>query len=256
MNCHLYLTLIPEALIASMLNPEEFAAYYAMGEHDKPSGQVIFIEIDPTFRNDFLQIDQGIARCVPSADGLPKHSVYISIYRVLEHIPISAMGDLYYVTRDGRALKTAKTPATNNDSGLHLYYELAPVRPTVVSPLGPVDFKNLLIGQGHHDSFQGLPAIAFMELRLGELAADPEGGEIHDLPYSNIQHLRQCLMQVKNKPVSSKIFDLSGSGIFSYRVVKNGVFVGNTNEELVLYAIPSSEELREKYRPWWRSANT
>ena len=31
MSVHLYLSLIPEALIASMLPPEEFVQYYATG---------------------------------------------------------------------------------------------------------------------------------------------------------------------------------------------------------------------------------
>lgn len=254
MNYHLYLTLIPEALIASMLNPEEFASYYAVGESSKSNGQVLFIEIDPAFRNNFFSIDSAIARCVPTLAGLPKNSVYISIYRVLEHVPISAMGDLYYVTRDGRALRSVKSPAANNESGLHFYSELAPVRPAVVSPLGPVDFKRLLMGRS--DSFPGIPAIAFVELELGELATNPEEGAINDLPYENIEHLRRCLKEVKTKTVSSKLFDLSGSGILSFRVVKNGVFVGNRNEGLFLYPMPSSDELRENHYLWWRSANT
>ena len=146
MNYHLYLTLIPEALMASMLSPEEFAAYYATGESGKSNGQVLFIEINPAFRSDFFQIDKGITRCVPTADGLPKNSVYISIYRVLENIPISAMGDLYYVARDGRSLRTAKAASSKNEPGLHFYSELTPVRPAVVSPLGPKDFQ---IGRAH-----------------------------------------------------------------------------------------------------------
>lgn len=254
MNYHLYLTLIPEALIASMLTPEEFASYYAIGERGKSNGQVLFIEIDPAFRHDFFQIEKGIARCVPTADGQPKNSVYIAIYRVLEHIPVSAMGSLYYVTRDGRALRVEKTLAQNNESGLHFYSELAPVHPAVVSTLGPLDFKNLLMGR--LDSFQGLPAIAFVELKLDELATDPEKGSAHDLPYENIDHLRRCLQEVMTKPVSSKLFDLSGSGILSFRVVKNGVFVGNAQEGLFLYPMPSPEVLRADHHLWWRSANT
>lgn len=251
MNYHLYLTLTPEALIASMLSPEEFAAYYAIGEHSKPNGQVMFIEIDPLFRSDQLQIDKAVARCVPNADGTPKSSVYISIYRVLEHIPLAALGDFYFVTRDGRALRTSKTQAVNGDSGLHLYYELAPVRPTVVSPLGPVDFKDLLVG--HRGDFPGVPAIAFAELRLGELATNPQCGEVNDLPYDNINHLRHCLTEVSTKIISSKMFDLSGSGIFSYRVIKGGVYVGNAAEGIILYPMPSMAELREKNYAWWRS---
>ena len=254
MSYHLYLSLIPEALIASMLDPEEFASYYAVGEHDKRNGQVIFIEIDPSFRHEFFQIDKGVARCIPTADGLPKTSVYIAIYRVLEHIPLTAMGSLYYVTRDGRALKTTKVPARNNEYGLHFYSELAPVRPAVVSPLGPLDFKDLMMGS--RDGFQGLPAIAFVELNLGELAADPGNGAAHELPYENMLHLRRCLLEVKTKTVLSKIFDLNGSGFFSYRVVKHGIFIGNQREGLALYAMPSVEELQTKHRAWWRSANT
>ncbi len=254
MNCHLYLTLIPEALIASMLSPEEFAIYYAVGESGKPNGQVLFIEIDSAFRNDFFQIERAITRCVPTSDGLPKNSVYISIYRVIENIPISAMGDLYYVTRDGRALRSSKVPSTINQDGLHFYSELAPVRPAVVSPLGPQGFLDLLMG--HTDGFQGLPAIAFAELDLGELAQDPLNGAIKALPYENIEHLRRCLEEVKTKTILSKMFDLSGSGILSMRVVKNGVFVGNQKEGLFLYPMPSQKELKEKHYDWWRSANT
>ncbi len=254
MNVHLYLTLIPEALIASMLTPEEFAAYYALGERGKAHGQVLFIEIDPSFRSPFFQIEKGIERCVPNPDGSPKSSVYIAIYRVLEHVPIAAMGAHYYVTRDGRALRTEKVRSEENEPGLHFYSELAPVRPAVVSPLGPRDFTDLMMG--HSVGFQGLPALAFVELRLGALATDPEAGLAHDLPYENLTHLRQCLAEVKNKSVMTKMFDLSGSGILSFRVVKNGVFVANRQEGLYLFPMPSNEELRLHHYAWWRSANT
>lgn len=253
MSYHLYLSLVPEALIASMLSPEEFASYYAIGEHGKSSGQAVFLEIDPTFRSEFLPIENGIARCVPDQNGLPKTSVYISVYRVLEHVPLSVMGDLYYVTRDGRALRCAKASAANNEAGLHFYHELAPVRPTVVSPLGPQDFKDLMMREG--DGFQALPAIAFVELRLDALATDPETGAVKDLPYENIEHLRECLVELKKKFVSTKIFDRSGSGIFSYRVVKNGIFIGNAKEGMILYAMPPFAELRDTNHDWWRSAN-
>jgi hypothetical protein len=34
-DVHLYLSMIPEALIASMLTPEEFGVYYALGTAKK-----------------------------------------------------------------------------------------------------------------------------------------------------------------------------------------------------------------------------
>ncbi len=253
MDCHLYLSLMPEALVASMLPPDGFASYYALGGHGKALGQALFIEIDPGFRSSFLPVEKGIARCVPHADGRPKSSVYISVYRVLEHIPVSAMGDMYLVTRDGRALRLPRTPASGDDNAFHFYQELAPSRPAVVSTLGPVGYFDFLMGR--MGGFQGLPAIAFVELRLGELASDPELGSIQDLPYENIEHLRMCLSDLKTKEVSSKIFDRSSSGLFPYRVVKNGIFVGSENEGLFVYAMPSAVELKEKHYPWWRSAN-
>src|SRR5450756_985466 len=253
MHYYLYLSLFPEALIVSMLDPEKFASYYSVGQEGKATGQAVFIEIDPAFRSTFLPVEEGIARCIPNRDGSLKRSVYISIYRVLEHVPLSFMGDLYYVTRDGRALKVGKQPAMINDDSLHFYHELAPVRPAVVSTLGPLDFKELLMGT--RGGFQGMPAAAFVELRLDELATNPENGDIHDLPYENIDHLRTCLSEVKNKDIASKIFDRSNPGVFPYRVVKNGIFICNTAEGMVLYPMPSDAELRDKYHSWWRSAN-
>lgn len=110
-----------------------------------------------------------------------------------------------------------------NDKGLHFYHELAPVRTAVVSPLGPMAFTDLLMGR--RDGFQGLPAIAFAELELEGLASDPINGSASSLPYENLPHLRRCLDEVSVKHISSKLFDLSGTGILSFRVVKNGVFV-------------------------------
>ncbi len=49
MTVHLYFSLVPEALIASMLPPEKFGQYYATGHEYKSKGQSIFFEIDPTF---------------------------------------------------------------------------------------------------------------------------------------------------------------------------------------------------------------
>jgi hypothetical protein len=253
MNHHLYLSLVPEALIASMLDPMEFARYYAVGEHDKPHGQVTFIEIDPEFRHEFFQIDQALTRCVPDESGQPKTSVYISIYRALEHIPIAAMGGLFYVTRDGCSLEAKKAQAAPDEDGLHLYFELAPVRLAVVSTLGPQAFHAFLMG--HEKGFPGLPAVAFAEMELGELAKNPVQGDIRDLPYDNIDHLRKCLVEVKDKAIPSKIFDLSGSVGMLYRVVKNGIYVGNNHEPLTLFPMPSIDEQRKFHREWWRSAN-
>jgi len=251
---HLYLSLEPEALIASMLEPGDFASYYAVGTQSKTQGQAVFIEIDPSFRHPELPVEAGLERCKPHADGGPKRSVYITVYRALERIPLSAMGKLHLVTRDGRSLALEASRATAlDDEGLHFYHELAPTRPAVVSTLGPARFFSLLMGR--EGGFQGLPAAAFVELRLGELASDPEHGAMGDLPYENIEHLRSCLSQLRSKDVKSKIFDRSNPGVFLYRTVKNGVFIGNSREGLAVYTMLSSKEIKENHYDWWRSAH-
>jgi len=174
---HLYLSLVPEALIASMLDPEEFGSYYAVGTKKKSSGQAIFFEVDPAFRSKYFRIEEGLSRCVPHEDGSPKSSIYISVYRVLEHVDISALGKLYLSTQDGRTLgldASDEVPAMNG--GLHLYKEIVPVTPLVASRLNAVEFFDLIVR--NPTSLVTLPAIAFTELRLGELAEDPEMGEI------------------------------------------------------------------------------
>jgi len=254
MRHHLYLSLVPEALIASMLEPEAFGSYYAVGTQSKTQGQAVFIELDPAFSDETMPIADGLKRCVAHKDSSPKRSVYISVYRALERIPLSAMGTLHLVTRDGRSLGIGKQAVTGTDSGtLHFYHELAPTRPAVVSTLGPRGFFELLMGRT--GGFEGLPAISFVELTLGELAIDPEKGSMGDLPYENLDHLRMCLAQVKTKSVASKIFDRGNPGIFPYRTIKDGVYVGNQKEGLMVYTMPSKTQLKEKNFDWWRSAH-
>ena len=44
MAVHLYLSTIPEALIASMLTPMDFGAYYAVGMEKKSRGQAQYLQ--------------------------------------------------------------------------------------------------------------------------------------------------------------------------------------------------------------------
>ena len=253
MAIHFYLSLLPEALIVSMLSPEEFGTYYAVGSAKKSRGQAMFFEVDSNFRHPYFKIDQAIARCVPHEDGTPKRSIYVSVYRVLEHIDLNALQDLYLVTQDGRtlALKSSAEIPTS-DEALHLYQEIVPVTPLVASRLDAVAFYDLIVNTP--TALISVPAICYVELRLGALANDPEMGILGDLPYGNSDHLRQCLSEVKTKFVSNKMVDRVHSTVFAYRAVKNGFFVGN-QALLKYYPMPSQAALRvENYR-WWRSAN-
>jgi hypothetical protein len=252
MAVNLYLSLIPEALIASMLSPEEFGTYYAVGSEKKSRGQAIFFELDPDFRSKDFRIEEGIRRCVPHDDGTPKRSIYISVHNVLENVPLNAIKKIYLTTKDGRTLGLDRDKTLPvDDKGLHLYREISPVSPLVVSTNGPKAFYDLIVK--NPTSLVNLPAICFVELRLNGLAEDPQNAEIGDLPYSDIEHLRSCLVDLRTKLVTTKMVDRLPSSGVPFRVIKNGIFVGN-QENLIYFPFPDEKMLVENHYPWWRSA--
>lgn len=253
MSTHLYLSLLPEALIFSQLDPEEFGTYYAVGSQKKSRGPAMFLEIDPSFRHPYFHMDAGMERCKPHEDGSPKSSLYVAVYRVLEHMALEAMQKLFLVTSDGRTLGlSASDYQSVEDNSLHLYQEIAPVTPLVVSRLDPVNFYDLIVK--NPTTLITVPAIAFTELQLGELATDPMMGISENLPYGNSDHLRQCLTDVKTKYVSTKMVDRISSPVVQYRTVKNGFFFGN-QQALKYFPMPRPEVLRADHYRWFRSAN-
>ena len=231
MTVHLYVSLIPEALIASALSPTEFGTYYSVGYSKKNRGQAMFFELAPDFRHEFFDVEQGIARCVPHEDGSPKKSVYISTYRVLEHIPLTEVNTLYLVTRYGETLPLNRSyQYPSKESGLYMYQEIAPKIPLVVSTLKPVDMYKFLTQDPN--SLIHLPAVCFVELRLGQLASDPEFGDVQDLPYDNLYQLRESLVEVKSadKTVHTKMVDRVHTVEYPYRMIDSGIYIGNTEE--------------------------
>ena len=99
-----------------------------------------------------------------------------------------------------------------------------------------------------------LPASAFAELRLGELATNPEFGSVNDLPYESLHHLRECLVELESKRIHTKIVNRVQAPQFPYRTIKNGLFIGK-EEGLLHFPLPPREKLRDQYYRWWRSAN-
>lgn len=253
MTVYLYFSLIPEALIASNLPPAEFGQYYATGHNFKSKGEAVFFEVDPAFRDAYFPIEEGIARCLPHPDGTPKHSVYLSVYRVLEHIPVSALGKLYLSTSYGQTLALARQEiAAAELPGPHLYQDLAPVTSLLVSTLGPAEYYRAVTREP--SKFIHFPALAFVELGLGALAQDPENGPLGDLPYDYIHPLREALIVLDPKTKPTKLVQRAHTVEFPYRMVKQGFYVGN-GEDLAFYAMPSHEVLRRDHASWWRLAN-
>ena len=86
-------------------------------------------------------MDLARARCTEHRDGTPRRSAYVSIYRVLERVPLSALGDLHLATKDGLVLTLQQgqyQPQTDRER--FMYQEVCPVGPRVVSTLEPREF--------------------------------------------------------------------------------------------------------------------
>ena len=238
---YLYLSLIPQALIASMLPPQEFGSYYAVGRHLHVQGEALFFELDPAFRSDDFPFDEAARKCVPGPAGEPKESVYLAVYRVLSRIPVNALGRLFAVTHDGRTLGLERGDYSGQSGQmLHLYQEFCPITPLVASRLEPLEFCRFIT-----DTRQPIhvPRIVFAELALNGLATDPVGGVADNLPYRYMEHLRDCLGEVHQQRKDSKLVLKQLNEGVPYRVVRGGFYVGDADDFALVIDLDSLEPL-------------
>ena len=252
-STHLYLSAIPQALIASMLEPVEFGRYYAVGTRVHSRGEAIFFEVDPAgLPQGEFPLELIARRCVAKPDGRPKKSVYLGIYRVLSRIPVAALGKLYLVTRDGITLELERSEyLPEPERQAYLYQEFCPIDPMVASRLEPLQFCRAITNPGHPVH---VPRILFSQLSLQGLARDPRNGLANNLPYPNIQHLRDVLMSLSDGhgDDSKLVLKQVNQGVF-YRTVRGGFYVGD-QEDFACYPFPSLHDLETRHYNWWRSA--
>ncbi len=254
MEKHLYLVAYRvEALVASMLPPEHFGTYMATGTQKLSHDKLLFFEIAPDISSDYFDMGLIDSHLVPHEDGTPKRSVYISIYRVLEHLDLSVFRDLCCVTRDGRVLRLeAREYEPGEKSGLRLYQELIPVSPLIASDLPPRRFGGFVTDRSRPVS---VPRILFADLMIREHGAG-DAGEIlpSSLPYAHPEHIRACLEEFGvEKDKHTKTVDRSHSDEFFYRTIKDGFFLADSTG-LKWYPFPGRQDLEGKYNTWWRSA--
>ena len=150
MKVHLYLLCNQtDALVASHLEPEAFGNYMAVGTRKNNYGHVMFLTVDPSVQASNPAAAAAIRDCVPHSDGTPRKSKYASIYRALEGIPLSALGNLHLSTRDGRVLSLAPaTYAGDTGKGPYLYQELSPVGPMMAVITAEARIQPTKLSQG------------------------------------------------------------------------------------------------------------
>ncbi len=252
MKNYYYLVFTPESLIASHLPPVEFGNYLSVGTQKRIRGQNIFFELDPEKMPE-LPNTYIAAKLVPYPNGEPKRSVYFGIYRILEKTPLAALKNLYLATDDGKVLELHSTRFDEIESEeIHLYQQFNPIATRVASKLSPDEFIHFLTDTTKPVS---TPKLFFAELLLNELANDVNA-PLHNLPYPNPDHLRECLRKLhETKSKVTKTVLRVVRGDISYRTIKTGFFIGE-HDRYLFYPFPSVEELESKHHSWWRSALT
>lgn len=252
MSKYIYLTCNPEALVASMLPPEGFGLYLSTGTKKRNKAQTIFFEVDISKVEKLIDMESLNKRCVAKPDGSPKSSVYLSVYQVLEKIPLAALKSLYLTTDHGIALELKRASydqGVEPQNALHLYQELCPVSPLVASSLSPSVFLKRLT-DGSIPIV--LPKLFFVELKLGELATQPLTGSAEDLPYPNIGHLRDCLEIIKGEyEKHMKTVHRIFTGELLYRTIDSGFYVG-AGSDMIFYPYPKMPELEKENYNFFR----
>jgi hypothetical protein len=234
-----------------MLPAQEFGSYLAVGTKKRANEQAMYFELSNEFESDYFDLQGAIQLCQPHEDGQPKHSVYVSTYRVLEHVPLELIGSLWLVTSNGLALELKQSPLpTENEQIHHLYQELCPVHPLIASSLGPPEFCKFITDPKVRVS---VPSICFLDLQLGTVPDRPDKSDQGDLPYRNIKHIWSCMLELTERNKTTKTVNRNYFPRVFYRCIKSGFYVGDQNT-LLYYPFPSIEELEKEHHRWWKWA--
>ena len=248
MEKYLYLTMLPETLTASMLPPKEFGTYLAVGSQQKLPRETMYFSLDKDFKSDAFDFELMEKACVAHENGSPKKSLYLSIYRVLEHIPLSAIKNLFLVTRDGRVLELPKGEIPQHEqSEFCLYSEISPTTPLVVSKMQPKDFCSFITTEGHA---LHIPKICFMEMLPPSLKENQKFGKMSSINDHIIEGYKSLKKNNKKAKIVDRRHQIEGWG----RNIKGGFYLGDKTE-LLFFPFPSTEELNRNHYDWYKSAN-
>lgn len=252
MQLYLYLSMMPEALVASHLPPEDYGSYLAIGSKKRARGQAIFFRLSEEYARQRLEVLGQRGMVEGGRHEGPRRSAYLSVYRVLEQVPLCALETLHLVTEEGRVL--ALNPAEyqpETEPRFHLYQEFCPVTPRVVSTLEPREFAARITDKSQLVS---LPALLFADLQLHELRENPDVSADH-LPYPNLTHLRDCLRELREKPnkTTKTVIRFLQQDVL-YRTIRRGFYVATAGGGFRFFPMPTREQLETVHDRWWRSA--
>lgn len=253
----LYVIVHPtSALIGSQYSPEQLARHYTVGPTRHYRGKVIFAEVDVGFRNPYFRIDQAMAALTPHEDGRPKATKFISCYRVIEHLDLSALKNLYVTTEEGHCLEIEPRPWTAGEPAMEsIYVEISPLRMLVLSKLDFAEFGRFITDP---ENSIGAPKFFYtqIDLNLPEFLAEYEQNPFMQPPIANLHPsiLRDAVKELRtagyksNKGLSLR----SNMDNFSYKQIRKG-FMFASQKDQMFYPMPTLAEIEKKNLRFWRS---
>ncbi|HTP57652.1 MAG TPA: hypothetical protein VMM82_01975 [Spirochaetia bacterium] len=253
----LYVILHPTtALIGSQYTPEQLARHYTVGPTRHYRGKVLFAEVDLAFRNPYFRVDAALVELKPHPDGRPKATKFISCYRVLEHLDLSALGSLYLSSEEGYCLEIQSQPYPGAEAeGEYLYSEISPLRMLVLSKLNFVDFGRFITDP---ENSIGAPKFLYtqLDLNVAEFMTEYDQNPFMQPPIENLHPsiLRDAVNELRavdyksNKGLSLK----SNLDNVSYKLIRKG-FMFSSGRDQRFYPMPTLAEIEKKNLRFWKS---
>lgn len=255
---HLYAIMYPtSSLVASQLEPTEFAASYAIGSARFYRGKMLFFEVDRDFRDPYFDIEHYLALTEEHPDGRPKRTKFISSYRVLEHLRFGALRGLFAVAVSGRVLPLprADLPEVEGHRPLRIYQMLNPSGLIYATKMSPPAFSRYVTAAGYP---KGSPAVFFTEYAVDvEHFSDAwDRNPFISSPIDGLhpRQLKQVLDSLALAPEDAvrSVGLRSAFAESSYRQIAHGFWVGRGKEQ-VFFRMPSPQQLRDEHEAWLNS---
>jgi hypothetical protein len=257
---HLYLVVHPNhSLVASQLDAERFIRHYVRESARYFEGKLLFVELDPDFRDPYFDIEAAYAQLKPHEDGSPKATKFVSSYRVLEHVSLEAMGALYLCDGSGGfvALDPSSEGPRPETEELRVILEIDPVRFIVLTRLGLGDYASFATDPSNS---KGAPKMLYTELDLSidDFMRESEEGPYVASAYPGIhpERLRFAVRELRR----SQGKDVKGIALncpfdrVSYKLLRGGfAFADGPSKALKYYPLLPLEEVERRHYKFWKN---
>ena len=255
---HLYKILYPNnALVASQLTPGLFANHYTTGSDKYYNGKVIFAELDPSFRNPFLPIDDALIHVHPHRDGRPKATKFIANYRVLEHIDFNAIDKLYLCTAQGYLLplQSKEYDSLEEKGHIRIYAEISPMRMLILSDLDFAHFGKFITDPA---DFKSAPAQFYtqMNVDVGDFLKFLHKNPFTNSPITSIHPscLRDAFHDLKKyKDKHNKGLCLNSTvSTISYKLIRRG-YMFASQKQMKFFQMPDLDYIEHNHYKFFRN---